>query len=63
MVDNAFMYGHVYTKDSTSKAGQGVKKLTDYLKTRDDLFRVGLTPLYVFNQLIAKRTGPYAFVS
>lgn len=42
VVDNALIFGYVYIDDCTSGLGKGVKDLNDYLKTRDDLFRVSM---------------------
>lgn len=40
VLDNAFMGGHAYLPESTQENGIAVRKINEYLATRDDLFRV-----------------------
>jgi hypothetical protein len=41
--DNAFMGGHAYNPESTNEHGLAIRKCNEYLKSRDDIFRVSKT--------------------
>ena len=41
--DNALMYGKAYSPESTDRNGLAIRQCNEYLKSRDDIFRVSIS--------------------
>jgi predicted O-methyltransferase YrrM len=50
--DNSLMAGHAYNPESTNKIGLEIRKCNEYLKSRDDIFRVSKTVNLVYAKFI-----------
>ncbi|XP_060569791.1 O-methyltransferase MdmC-like [Ruditapes philippinarum] len=56
--DNSLMAGHAYNPESTNKIGLEIRKCNEYLKSRDDIFRV-LVPIRDGVMIVRRKTDVF----